>query len=359
MVECGDAGYEIARGDDEAEVEAGSALADHANIGAVHGLEDAACDAARRADIITNHADDGLAGFNRCFGELTQFGDDTVKPLWIVNGERDADFAGGDHVDRRFIAIEYFEDAAQKAVSHKHARRAYVDRYDVLLTRDGFENVGARNGLGYDARGIEPNEGYARYAKDELELPIAIGFFKELSLSQQIYDVITLYHVLEHLEDPSGTIAGLRSLLKPGGYLIIEVPNVEGTCGEPAHRFHFAHLYNFNPATLAGLARKAGYTVLETSISSDGGNVAVFLQKASEPSGLDARIPGNRDRIVGILARHTRLRHYLSAHPYWRTLRKAGRAFDEWRMTKRFRSPVAILDALVARVKQEAAEKAT
>jgi hypothetical protein len=113
----------------------------------------------------------------------------------------------------------------------------------------------------------------------------------ELSLSEQIYDVITLYHVLDtsRIRSAQGAAHGA----KPGGHLIIEVPNIEGTCGEPAHRFHFAHLYNFNPATLGALARKAGYTVLETSISSDGGNVAVFLQKASELSGFDGRIPGN------------------------------------------------------------------
>jgi 2-polyprenyl-3-methyl-5-hydroxy-6-metoxy-1,4-benzoquinol methylase len=239
--------------------------------------------------------------------------------------------------------------------------RSFLKSADVILDvgSGGGELVYLLRGLGYDARGIEPNEGYARYAKDELRLPIAIGFFKELSLSEQIYDVITLYHVLEHLEDPFGTIAGLRPLLKPGGHLIIEVPNIEGTCGEPAHRFHFAHLYNFNPATLAALARKAGYTILETSISSDGGNVAVFLQKAGEPSGFDGRIPGNRDRIVGVLAGHTKLGHYLSAHPYGRALRKSARALDEWRVTKRFRSRVDILDALVARVKQESAASAS
>jgi SAM-dependent methyltransferase len=190
-------------------------------------------------------------------------------------------------------------------------------------------------------------------------LPITIGFFKELSLSQQSYDVITLYHVLEHLEDPSGTLAGLKPLLRPGGYLIIEVPNVECTCGDPAHRFHFAHLYNFNPAALAALARTAGYYVLETSISVDGGNVSVFLQKAGDPSGFDGRIPGNHDRIIGVLARHTKLRHYLSTRTYARALHKAARAYDEWRVTKRFRSRVAILEALVARVKQEAAASAT
>jgi 2-polyprenyl-3-methyl-5-hydroxy-6-metoxy-1,4-benzoquinol methylase len=271
---------------------------------------------------------------------------------------------------KKFYAEEYrvqYKGTWQPKLKHVHrgglvarARYATLRRFlkpaDVILDvgSGGGELVYLLRGLGYDARGIEPNEGYARYAKEELQLPIAIGFFKELSLSEQIYDVITLYHVLEHLEDPFGTLAGLRPLIRPGGRLVIEVPNVEDTSGEPAHRFHFAHLYNFNPATLAALARKAGYAVRETSFSSDGGNVLVFLQPAGEPSSFDGRIPGNRDRIVGILAHHTKLRHYLSARLYGRTLHKAVRVFNEWRVTKGFRSRVAILDAMVARVKQEA-----
>ncbi|MEO8426486.1 MAG: class I SAM-dependent methyltransferase [Verrucomicrobiota bacterium] len=275
---------------------------------------------------------------------------------------------------KKFYAEEYrvrYKGTWQPKLKHVYrgglvARARYFTLRSFLKSQDAILDVGSGGGelvyllrgLGYNARGIEPNEGYARYAKDELQLPIAIGFFKELSLSEQVYDVITLYHVLEHLEDPFGTIAGLRPMLKPGGHLVIEVPNVEGTCGEPANRFHIAHLYNFNPATLGALSRKAGYTVRETSISSDGGNVAVFLQTAGEPSSFDGRIQGNRDRIVGILARHTKPRHYLSARRYGRALRKAARVFDEWRVTRRFRSRAAILDATVAHVKQEAAASA-
>ena len=43
------------------------------------------------------------------------------------------------------------------------------------------------------------------------------------------------------------------------GVLLIEVPNVEAVCIAPAHRFHFAHFYNFNRAALEALGRKAGF----------------------------------------------------------------------------------------------------
>lgn len=41
------------------------------------------------------------------------------------------------------------------------------------------------------------------------------------------YDLITAFHVVEHLPDPRTTLKELSSLLSPEGYLIIEVPSSE------------------------------------------------------------------------------------------------------------------------------------
>ena len=43
----------------------------------------------------------------------------------------------------------------------------------------------------------------------------------------------------------------LARLLHDDGVLAVEVPNIEGTCGSPSGRFHFAHLHHFNLVTLA------------------------------------------------------------------------------------------------------------
>src|ERR1051325_5782406 len=167
---------------------------------------------------------------------------------------------------KKFYAHDYrlqYKGAWQPKFKHVHRggkvsldRLRWLRRF--LRPADAILDVGAGGGelvyllrgLGYDARGLEPNEGYARYAREELKLPIEMGFFKELELGGQTFDVVTLFHVLEHLEDPAGTVARLRDCLRPGGHLFIEVPNVEAKCQAPSRRFHLAHLYNFNAATL-------------------------------------------------------------------------------------------------------------
>ena len=61
----------------------------------------------------------------------------------VVDGQRDADLGGRHHVDRRFVAVEDFEDAAQEAVRHQHARGVDVDERDLALAGDRLDHVAA------------------------------------------------------------------------------------------------------------------------------------------------------------------------------------------------------------------------
>ena len=100
------------------------------------------------------------------------------------------------------------------------------------------------------------------------------------------FDVITMYHALEHVEDPVGILARLRGWLVDGGTLLVEVPNVEARCILPAHRFHFAHFYNFNRATLEATGRRAGFDPVQTTTSPDGGNlIGIFRASRGEHDG--------------------------------------------------------------------------
>jgi len=87
------------------------------------------------------------------------------------------------------------------------------------------------------------------------------------------FDVIVLNHVLEHIEDPGGLLASLRTLLAPQGKLFIEVPNVRSARARLSlplltRRFGFderyrafpIHLWYFSPVTLRRLVGNAGYS---------------------------------------------------------------------------------------------------
>ena len=84
-----------------------------------------------------------------------------------------------------------------------------------------------------------------------------MGCFEDIDFKEKSYDVILLFHVLEHLENPVEDIKRLKRFLKENGTFIIEVPNVTHRQGFPTAKWHIGHLYNFNKTTLAATAAKA------------------------------------------------------------------------------------------------------
>jgi SAM-dependent methyltransferase len=72
--------------------------------------------------------------------------------------------------------------------------------------------------------GIEPDPEAARYAGEVRGLQVLQGEILDLELSGKWYDVITLWHVIEHVPDPTAVLKKLQGLLKPGGVLVISLP---------------------------------------------------------------------------------------------------------------------------------------
>jgi hypothetical protein len=79
-----------------------------------------------------------------------------------------------------------------------------------------------------------------------------------LESQPQPFQLVSLMHVLEHFDDPLGSLRRIREkLLSPGGWLLLEVPNFY------AHNsYELAHLSCFTSASLREMLRKAGYRVV-------------------------------------------------------------------------------------------------
>jgi len=205
--------------------------------------------------------------------------------------------------------------------------------------------------LGHDVRGVEPNRGYAEYSIREYGLAIDVGFMQDVALPAESFDIITIWHALEHTESPSSVLDRLRRALSADGVLVVEVPNVEATCQSPKSTFHEAHLYNFNVASLRGVAEKVGLREVRHAISPDGGNITMLLRGDPSRPGpaKGASIPGNCARISGIVSRHTDLRHYATHHPYARAWGRLTRSVNEKREIAQLDGGRRLLDSLYSR----------
>jgi hypothetical protein len=156
-----------------------------------------------------------------------------------------------------------------------------------------------------------------------------------------------MYHALEHVEDPVRILSTLRGWLSRGGRLLVEVPNVEARCVHPQHRFHFAHFYNFNAATLEATGRRAGFEPLQTSTSPDGGNLISLFTVAQGVSPVS--LAGNYERISGAVRGHTAAGYYLSASPYAGPLGRLRHFLKDRAATRGRASAREVLDGLIDR----------
>ncbi|MEY4546447.1 MAG: hypothetical protein RL685_2642 [Pseudomonadota bacterium] len=81
-------------------------------------------------------------------------------------------------------------------------------------------------------------------------------------------DAVSLFQVLEHLEEPKPVLEELHGWLRPGGILILEVPDCTGVKGFNSEADYrainpLAHINAFTPHTLKEIARRAGYEPID------------------------------------------------------------------------------------------------
>jgi len=77
---------------------------------------------------------------------------------------------------------------------------------------------------GWVTFGIEPSEGAANYARQRLGLNVVTADWESATPPSSV-DVVTMWDVLEHMADPRGALAKAALALKPGGVLVLSLPN--------------------------------------------------------------------------------------------------------------------------------------
>ena len=119
-------------------------------------------------------------------------------------------------------------------------------------------------GRGFESVGLEPYS--LGTTLEEPSLRLVRAPLAQVKDSLGRFDVITMWHVLEHLEHPVELLTQLRSMLAPGGVLVVSVPNFASWQSEvfKGGWFHLdppRHLLQFEPSTLEDCLRRSGFAV--------------------------------------------------------------------------------------------------
>ncbi len=130
----------------------------------------------------------------------------------------------------------------------------------------GYFLAACRN-WGYEVEGMDISEDSAAYIRDHLNIAVAVGTLDNIDYPQATFDVITMWHFLEHARDPRLYLQKTQKWLNPGGILVVDVPNYTSTDAQHAWQlwkgWHLPfHLYHFTPETLCGLLTEQGFRVV-------------------------------------------------------------------------------------------------
>ena len=190
------------------------------------------------------------------------------------------------------------EEAFRRLVLRDHVR--FVSRALAACGESGpVLDVGCGGGLfprllrqrGWRAMGLDSSAEAAAVAWRTNGVPVICGDLARAPLAAGACAAITMFHVLEHLYDPRAYLESARSLLKPNGRLIVQVPNA--ACWQfrlLGRRWNGMdvprHLVDFRARDVAALLEAAGFEVLRRkyfSLRDNPAGLAISLAPALDP----------------------------------------------------------------------------
>jgi SAM-dependent methyltransferase len=183
----------------------------------------------------------------------------------------------------------------------QHMRSSVVHRAAGRAGR--ILDIGAATGIfldgmrrrGWETVGVEPTTVAARYARERLGLDVIEGRLEDTAFPAASFDAITMWDVLEHVHEPRAIFAEVARLLRPGGLLVLSLPNPDSLearlLGEHWLGWDLPrHLNIFRPALLRRSLDRYGMPVERIRSFTSGHSVLVMsLEHRLNAQGRDGR----------------------------------------------------------------------
>ena len=195
------------------------------------------------------------------------------------------------HPETGALKGHYGESYYSEWINQQKAKRirmweSRLNRINKLRPSGKLLDVGCGEGLflrlaqdnGWQIRGTELSLYASKFASEALGTEIYCGQLHQASFADNSFDVVTMWHVLEHVEDPKSYLEEVHRVLKPNGLLVLSVPNVNDLVMQLAYRAtrrrklklfsvndKEVHLYHFSAKTLRTYFDKTGFDCLRLS----------------------------------------------------------------------------------------------
>lgn len=202
------------------------------------------------------------ADFDRYYRDVSKYADASLS-----SG------AGSSREDKCRLA-----ETAQAIDSFAHTRDARL--VDIGCGAGGLLDSLSDRGF-HDLTGVDPAAACAREVSRRGHDGV-VGTFDNHPLADASFDGVILSHVLEHVHDISSALAAAARLLRPAGWLYVEVPDAAryGECLiAPFQDFNLEHINHFSARTLRNVLQCHGW-----SVASEGGKTLALPQGRGYPA---------------------------------------------------------------------------
>lgn len=169
---------------------------------------------------------------------------------------------------------EYADYLAEEPSHREYGRRVLRRMGDFGLTAGALFDVGCATGFfldearkqGWRVAGCDVSPYAGKLARERLGLDVQVGNFLDLPAPSRPYDVVSLLNVLPHIAQPAQVEQKLRTMVRPGGHVLIETWNSESwvarALGEAWHQLDPRYVpYYFGRRSLVRLFNEEHWTM--------------------------------------------------------------------------------------------------
>lgn len=182
------------------------------------------------------------------------------KDYWWVEDDNSASARFLSRLERgyrEFVTLDHLQQVERGASGRGRSL------LDIGCGSGTFLHVAGQRG--FQPHGMDVSPHAVAAAREQYGLDVRLGGIGSDAWQGSAFDVITMFHVLEHLQDPAGALAFAGSLLNPRGILVAQVPNAVSWQALLFGRRWYGldvprHLINFTPRSVATLFRRAGFS---------------------------------------------------------------------------------------------------
>ncbi|MBK7599287.1 MAG: class I SAM-dependent methyltransferase [Acidobacteria bacterium] len=170
-------------------------------------------------------------------------------------------------------------------------------------TGDFLASAGQTFGQTFKAEGVEADVNNLAVCLSR-SLDCRGGTLSDVHYPADHFDVAVLYHVIEHFRSPSSELRELHRVIKPGGLLVIETPDISSfwfsLLGSRWRQIIPDHVFFFTPATLKILLDQTGFEILESRSVGKAMSVRLFISRLGRYHQSSARLIARLSEKLGI-----------------------------------------------------------